>query len=86
MIKSGEESKSETNTARRMDTVGEISKVNDLLNEILIGIPLAEDNDYFSGITFCRARSKEEASHTGITSAPKPESGRMVTSPFGVPS
>ena len=37
-IKSWEDKESETNTVRRMDTVGE-SKVNDVSNKTLIGVP-----------------------------------------------
>ena len=69
-----------------MDTVGEISKVKDDSNKTLIGVPLAEDSEYFSGSTSFKDRSREEANDTGITSATEPESGRMVTSPFWVPS
>ena len=84
-IKSGEDKESETNTLRRMDTLGDIFKVNAVSNKTLIGIPLGEDNEYFSGSTSCKDRSREEAKDTGNTSTTGPESGRMVTSPFGVP-
>ena len=86
MIKSVDVSESETNTARMMDAEGEITKVNTVSNTILIGLPFAEDNEYFSGFTSCQARFREEARATGITSATEPLSGRTVISPFAVPS
>ena len=39
MVNPVEESESETNTARVMDAEGEITKVNEVLKTILIGIP-----------------------------------------------
>ena len=81
-----EVSESETNTARLLDAEGEITKVNTVSNTILIGLPLAEDKEYFSGFTSCQAKFSEEASVTGITSATKPLLGRTVISPLSVPS
>ena len=54
-------------TARVMDAEGEITKVKTVLNTILIGLPFAEDKDYSSGFTSCKARFSEEARATGIT-------------------
>ena len=51
-----EESESETNMARVMVAKGEITKVYDILNTILIGPPLAEDKEYFSRSIFCQAK------------------------------
>ena len=50
-----------------IQSVRKISKVKDVSNTILIGIPFAEDNEYFSDSTSHRARSREEANETGIT-------------------
>ena len=86
MIRSAEVSESETKTARVMEAEGEISKVKTVSDTILIGLPFAEDKEYFSGSTSCTARFREEARATGITSATEPLSGRTVILPFVVPS
>ena len=86
MIRSAEVSESETKTARVMEAEGEISKVKTVSDTILIGLPFAEDKEYFSGSTSCTARLREEARATGITSATEPLSGRTVIFPFTVPS
>ena len=48
MIRSAEVSESETKTARVMEAEGEISKVKTVSCTILIGLPFAEENKYFS--------------------------------------
>ena len=63
MIRSAEVKESETKTARVMDAEGEISKVKTVSDTILIGLPFAEDNEYFLGFTSCKAKFIEEARH-----------------------
>ena len=86
MIRSAEVGESETKTARVMEDEGEINKVKTISNKKLRGLPIAEDNEYFSGFTSCQARFREEARATGNTSATDSLSERMVISPFAVPS
>ena len=86
MIRSAAVNESETKTAKVMEAEGEISKVKTVSDTILIGLPFAEDKEYFSGSTSCTARLREEARATGITSATEPLSGRMVLFPLTVPS
>ena len=86
IIRSVAVNESETKTAKVIEADGEISKVKIVSDTILIGLPFADDKEYFSGSTSCTARLREETKAAGITSATEPLSGRTVILPFVVPS
>ena len=59
IIRSVAVNESETKTAKVIEADGEISKVKIVSDTTLIGLPIADDSEYFSGPTCCRARFRE---------------------------
>ena len=69
-----------------MEADGETSKVKTVSDTRFIGLPFADESEYFSGPTYCTARFREEARASGITSATEPLSGKTVMYPIVEPS
>ena len=86
IIRSEDVNESDTKAANVIEADGEISKVKIVSDTTLIGLPFADESEYFSGPTCCTAIFRKKAKPSGITSATEPLSGRMVIFPFTVPS
>ena len=82
IIKSLAVSESETIAAKVIEADNKTSKVKTVSDTTFMGLPFADESEYFSGPTCCTARFREDARASGITSATEPLSGRMVMYPF----